>query len=428
MASNVSSDPSLDAYHPLGPQYYKSERDAARRFVDSNATPDQIDEYLIEQWEQFRRWNQGFIDGQKWSPINLTAEEKEICAKVRDSFHPDMVAATSTCQVAWRTFYKIGLCLSDPNLDREKTSYIKKWRGAVFRSYSALFQPTDTGVKVMLILDRIYKSKYGKKVYKALCMTTGQDKAVTMWLESQSSLREIWIPHDLETEKCPHLVPPYESRKDIPKFKKNFDKEIHKLCGIRPFYKETLAEVHPTKTTQVRVMLDVLKGVKYLNDQGYAHRDIKPNNIFFTPQGAKLGDYGLVCPLGSENSIGTRNYASPEIYRVNDGVGTKCAVWEIAVTGLELLGYPIWDRVFIALKMQNLLTDEIVTKTLEGWKKVRVIREFVTHLDHDLFEIYRRCLRVNPDDRPSVEELIAEFEKLTQPEAQPPSAAKAAEG
>lgn len=98
------------------------------------------------------------------------------------------------------------------------------------------------------------------------------------------------------------------------------------------------------------------------------------------------------------------------------------------MTGLEFLGYPIGDEKFIDLKIKNQLTDESVAEILNEWQRKRKNKEAVTPLDPPLFEIYRSCLRINPDDRPSIEELIAKFEKLAEPEAVQPSASKAAEG
>lgn len=427
MASNVSPSPSMNAAQLLG-EHYWNEYDAAKRFASSNTTLAETNQYLIDQWNQYSRWNEGFTKGQIWSPLNLTSEEKEICDKVTAAFHPAAVAFANKDQAAWRTIYKIGLRLSDPNLEGKKASHIKKSRGALFKSFSALFQSTSAGVKVVLIFRRIHRSDYGeKKIYKALDMNSGEDIAVTMWSETPKGLRELLIPGKLETEKCPHLVPPYEAKGKIPKFKKMYGREVNKYVGIRPFYAKTYAELQPITSSQIQVILAVLKGVKYLHDKGHAHRDVKPQNIFDSPEGAKLGDYGLVCPLGDDNYSGTIDYASPETFRVHGGVTAKCAVWEIAVTGFEFLGYPVKDEKFIDLKIKNKLTDENVTETLNEWQRRRKINEAVTPLNPALFEIYRSCLRINPDDRPSIEELIEKFEKLAEPEAVQPSASKAAE-
>ena len=60
----------------------------------------------------------------------------------------------------------------------------------------------------------------------------------------------------------------------------------------------------------------------YLHEQGVAHMDIKPQNMFVRKKGQlKLGDFGsammvldLIDPLKKE--IGTVHYMSPEVFRL----------------------------------------------------------------------------------------------------------------
>jgi serine/threonine protein kinase len=361
--------------------------------------------------------------------MHLNSEEREVCSKVTAFLHPKAAAGVQTDQVAWRTFYRIGIYLSNLDPKDRNEAYIKKWRGSLFSSYATLFQPTDTGIDIVMILRRIYKSPKGdKKVYKALNMNTGEYEAVTMWPDTPKNRREREIPSKLEIEKCPHLVAPYRLENKITKYKKIDNQEAFKILGVNCFYPDTLDRRVLLMNEHVQILLAVLKGVKHLHDRGYAHRDVKPSNIFYSSEGAKLGDFGLVCRLGEINSAGTCHYASPETVYGRGVVTEKCAVWEIGITGLELMGYPVRDNKFLDLKKLGFLTDKVVVKMVDEWLPQRVVTEAVTDLDGHLLAIYRSCLKVNPEDRPSVEELIVQFEKLIEPEASYPSSAKAAEG
>lgn len=73
----------------------------------------------------------------------------------------------------------------------------------------------------------------------------------------------------------------------------------------------------------VSYIKQALSALQYAHEQGILHRDLKPGNIFVTPDGiAKLGDFGLARDLNREalsqqltytgEILGTPNYMSPE--------------------------------------------------------------------------------------------------------------------
>ncbi len=65
----------------------------------------------------------------------------------------------------------------------------------------------------------------------------------------------------------------------------------------------------------VEVFIKVAKGLGALHRHGFAHADIKPNNILLTDGGdVKIIDFGQSCPLGhtKERVQGTPDYMAPE--------------------------------------------------------------------------------------------------------------------
>ena len=59
----------------------------------------------------------------------------------------------------------------------------------------------------------------------------------------------------------------------------------------------------------------VAEALHAMHEQGYAHADIKPNNILLTPEGGiKIIDFGQSCPLGyaKERIQGTPDFIAPE--------------------------------------------------------------------------------------------------------------------
>jgi CHASE2 domain-containing sensor protein len=88
----------------------------------------------------------------------------------------------------------------------------------------------------------------------------------------------------------------------------------------------------------VRILISVSEAVEFLHQQGFTHRDIKPQNIIFVNDQPKLGDVGLVAdirPQGETGTyIGTPGYMPPA---GDKSVGTPQA----DIYGLGMLLYVI---------------------------------------------------------------------------------------
>ena len=57
----------------------------------------------------------------------------------------------------------------------------------------------------------------------------------------------------------------------------------------------------------VKCLIDILRGLEYLHENGYYHCDIKPNNILIGDNGEYiLSDYGLTCYSPTHNAVHPR--------------------------------------------------------------------------------------------------------------------------
>lgn len=89
-----------------------------------------------------------------------------------------------------------------------------------------------------------------------------------------------------------------------------------KMELLTPLLKSLPAQI--PESTVIRVGQDICKALRLCQKYNVIHRDIKPQNIFLSPNGDyKLGDFGIarvMAQTGSATMIGTYKYMAPEVY------------------------------------------------------------------------------------------------------------------
>ena len=79
-------------------------------------------------------------------------------------------------------------------------------------------------------------------------------------------------------------------------------------------------------------IMQVLRGLKYLHEQGVLHRDIKGANILTTKEGqVKLADFGVAMKLSDVHAtdhdvVGTPYWMAPEIIEMSTPT-VACDIW-----------------------------------------------------------------------------------------------------
>lgn len=83
---------------------------------------------------------------------------------------------------------------------------------------------------------------------------------------------------------------------------------------------EYYAEHPPTEKDILRLGIDICRALEMCAKNKIIHRDVKPSNIFISPNGDyKLGDFGVArrieATCGAFSKKGTYDYMAPEVYR-----------------------------------------------------------------------------------------------------------------
>ena len=144
----------------------------------------------------------------------------------------------------------------------------------------------------------------------------------------------------------------------------------------------------------------ILEGLEYLHRQNnpVIHRDLKCDNIFINGSVGEvlIGDLGLSTTLKQScatSIVGTPEFMAPELYE--EKYGTPVDIYAFGMVLLEMV-----SRQFPYSECQT--AGQIYKKVVCG-EKPRVLKRIA---DRQLRSIVEDCLRLNPDERPTADELL----------------------
>ncbi|KAH0788642.1 STE family protein kinase [Histomonas meleagridis] len=145
---------------------------------------------------------------------------------------------------------------------------------------------------------------------------------------------------------------------------------------------------------------EVLKALDYMHKQNKIHRDIKTDNVLLKPTGeVRLADFGYTAQLSSSNDfrksvVGTPYWMSPELIK-SLPYSFAVDIWSLGILCRELAeGEPPYVDVPPMKALYMIVSVGIPEISAKDQRSP----EFLDFLD--------KCLNVDPDQRPSAEELL----------------------
>ncbi len=172
---------------------------------------------------------------------------------------------------------------------------------------------------------------------------------------------------------------------------------------------ETLESRRPEGLSELAdVFIKVADGLHALHKAGFAHADIKPNNILLCGSAVKIIDFGQSCPLGyvKQRVQGTPDYMAPEQV-LRQRIDHRTDIFNLGAT----MYWAVTGKAFKTM----MPTAQVASK------KVEIDARRANDAPHDLnprvplalSRLVMECCETDPDKRPrDMRDLVARLEVL----------------
>ena len=152
------------------------------------------------------------------------------------------------------------------------------------------------------------------------------------------------------------------------------------------------------------IFAKILKGVQSFHNQGICHRDLKMQNVLlddnFNP---KICDFGFATLNNGKltESLGTLNYAAPEVLLKQPYDGFKADIFSLGVVLLTLVSCKIG---FVQARKKDPFYRLIMTRHYD--KYWSVVSRQITGISEELKNLYIKMVQFRPDERPTIEQIL----------------------
>ncbi|NBE53401.1 serine/threonine-protein kinase [Streptomyces boluensis] len=165
----------------------------------------------------------------------------------------------------------------------------------------------------------------------------------------------------------------------------------------------------PLPAEAVHALADgLLRALRDIHGAGIVHRDLKPSNVMLTVDGPRVIDFGIARAVQTSAEsmltstgmvIGSPGFMAPEQV-LGESTGPKCDVFALGC----LLGYAATGQLPFGHGASN--QHAVMYRIVEGEPELDGLR------DDKLRALALRCLAKGVDERPDVDELLADPERL----------------
>ena len=162
----------------------------------------------------------------------------------------------------------------------------------------------------------------------------------------------------------------------------------------------------PTYEKTIKLIKQILFGIKEIHKHNIIHRDLKPENILLSDDKIKIYDFGLskytIEQSKFSSTVGTKMYYSPQIVN-NEKYSNKTDIWSAGIICYELVNkkYPFMD-----------IEKETEFQMYERIKLGKYL-EMNSNINENIKELIQMMLKVDEKERPDINILLDKIDKMT---------------
>lgn len=254
-----------------------------------------------------------------------------------------------------------------------------------FHSYTCLKTLGNGSTSIVILVEEDNSGK----LYSAKVISSSYIQKHNL---SSSIEKEISV---LKSIEHPHIIKMKEYFEIQNENKQDFVVIIMEYCEKGDLLTFALERKFQNDIQRKLILKGFLESIAYLHSRGISHGDIKADNILLSKHSAKLCDFGYCRTskiAGDESKNGTLYYAAPELFKKGMFDPFKTDIYAIGITIYSIfeLNFPFKDG------DQNFIVHQIVKGEL-FWPP---------NMDGKLKDLVSKCLDVNPQKRPTIEEVM----------------------
>eukprot|EP00029_Vermamoeba_vermiformis_P009922 TRINITY_DN510_c0_g3_i1.p1 TRINITY_DN510_c0_g3~~TRINITY_DN510_c0_g3_i1.p1 ORF type:complete len:1064 (+),score=137.54 TRINITY_DN510_c0_g3_i1:207-3398(+) len=162
-----------------------------------------------------------------------------------------------------------------------------------------------------------------------------------------------------------------------------------------------------TAQQQIDIVLGIAKGLYHLHKNNIVHRDLAVRNILMNNNAPKISDFGLSRQVGEQQKGTTKSNVGPVRWMAPESLkkmvySTKSDVWTFGIVVYEIVArrepHSEADQMAIGLEIR----DRGVTPSIPS------------NCEPVLAEIMKQCWRMDPEERPTMEQICDILVKHTE--------------